>query len=184
MLVRLLRGLPPASFQLRENEAVHVVASPLRVLHRRQRLTLRFHICPMRLVFRPLRNPLFQNHLLLHRQRQLRFLRRHHLIGIFRKNAVNQFTVLRVSRLYGKRSTLPLGNCPRPHIQPQLPLPRLRIRPVTGETILRKNRPHIAIKRNLLRCRLQGSRRQQSQPQKYPPTFHAKNKSCRQLRGV
>ncbi len=174
MLVRLQRGLPPASFQLRENEAVHIVAPPLRILHRRQRLALRFHICPMRLVLSPLRNPLLEDRLLLSRQRQLRFLGRHHLIGVLRKNAVHQLAVLGVARLDCKCSPFPLRNRPRPHIQPQLPLPCLRIRPVAGETILRKNRPHIAIKRNLLRRRLHDCR-QQPQTQNDSPTLHAKN---------
>ena len=164
MLVRLPRGVPPAPFQLREDKAIHVIASPLRILHRRQCLTLRLHVRPMRLVLRPLPNPLLQDRLLIRRQRQLRFLWRHHLIGILRKNPIHQFAVLHIARFDRKRSVLGLGHGRFTDIQPQFCFARRRIRSVAGVAILRKNRPHIAIKRNLLRRRLH-DRREQPQAQ-------------------
>ena len=111
---------------------------------------------PVRRVLRPLLDPRLDLLLLRLGQFRVRVRRRHDLLLILARDAQPDLAVRRVARL-DPNQTVALGVRRLRHIEPQLSLARLLVEPVTRETVLRQDRPDVAIVVEL-RCRPERSR--------------------------
>ena len=149
----LSRWREARALQSFENEKVDRIARPRLVFHHRQRWPFDGRERPVPLVIRALRDPAPQQFLLRGREMLVRFWRRHHLIAVGRFDPRHQFALPRLAGHDGRVARLRRFQCLLAHIQPQLRLALLRIRPMTRKTIVRKNRQDIAIERDLHRNR-------------------------------
>ena len=100
----------------------------------------------MLFVFATFFDPLLQQLDLFGCELAMRIGGRHAFIGILGCDAINEFTLIQITRYDGVTAALQF--LPRIFfdIQPQFRFARCVIRPVTFVTIVRKNGPNIAIK--------------------------------------
>ena len=152
--IRLRRGLQSDLREPLLHESVNGIADFPR---RRVRRDVRFHrllIRPMPLIFRTLRDPLFEDLLLPHREFFVRLRRRHQLVLVRRENAFHEFARLGFPRHERFALQRLLAD-----VEPQLCLAVLRIVAVAVEAVIREDRPHIAVEFDLRRQRRIGGAR-------------------------
>ena len=145
-LVRLARGRQAIPLELRKYEAVDIVRDAAQkavcgttALRRDER--------PVRLVLGAVVDPLPQDRDLLRRERLVRRLGRHPLVGIARRNPADELAALRVPR-HDRELALRLGQLRRRDlgdVEPQLRLARGRVRAVALEAVLREDRPNVPV---------------------------------------
>ena len=127
---------------------------------------------------RPLGHPAFEKFLLLRLQPFQLLRRRHHIVLVVGKNALQQLALRHIPRHHRARPRLRLAKSRLLQIQPQLPLASPRIRPMTIKTRLRKNRPDLARKINLRGDR---RKRQRKQRENGKGLRHGKSHGSRQV---
>src|SRR5262245_51368634 len=79
--------------------------------------------------------------------------RRHHLLFVLRFDTLNERTFLRLSGNYRRSAILPLAKRMLRPVEPQVRFSRTGVRPVTRVAVLRENRLHMLVERELLRGR-------------------------------
>ena len=98
----------------------------------------------MLLILRARGDPSAQRILLLRRERAFHGWRRHQFVFVSGEDTRDQFALVRLSRHERNRAGLRLLRRGVAEVEPQSALPRLVIRPVAFETVLREDRPHVA----------------------------------------
>ena len=150
-LVRFRRGPELFLVQLREDERVNLVLRPLLVLNHGQRRTFRSFVSPVRLPGRAFGDPALEKIDLCGRKLFARLRRRHDFLGIARRDARHHLALLQVAG--NNRVVAGLRGLERLvlHVQPQLALALVFVRPVAGEAVVREQRADVAVELDGLR---------------------------------
>ena len=128
---------PAALLQGGQNEVVHLVARPARLLHhRQQRLTGR-RPGPARCPCRPFRHPTPQQVNLRRSQWFAALRRRHHFQCIRRGDAPDQHALRELAGHDHLATVLGCAQNPFPRVEPQTTLALRPVRPMTRETVIR-----------------------------------------------
>ena len=107
----------------------------------------------MRLIFRALGDPAFEQFLLRGGERAIRLGRRHQLVGVGGKDVLHQLALLRFAR----HERLRLQRL-RAHIQPQVGLALIRVLAVAVKAVLGQDRPDVAVELDFGRGRRRARR--------------------------
>ena len=174
----LRRRLQPLLRQPRLHKRIHRILRPRHLRHRHRLHRLKR---PMPRPLRPLGHPAFEKFLLLRLQPFQLLRRRHHIVLVVGKNALQQLALRHIPRHHRARPRLRLAKSRLLQIQPQLPLASPRIRPVAIKARLRKNRPDIAGKINL---RSNSRKRQRKQRENGKALNHGGNHGSTEAAGA
>ena len=142
-LLSLGRLHHPLLRELCRDEVIHLVARFRTRWQRRHRVSLRFYKRPMLRILSALHDPLAQNLRLGGSQRLVLLRWRHHLLLVLARDAQHHLTLRRVAR-HHRAEAITIQQRILPHIQTQLRLARLFIRPVAVKALARNHRQHIA----------------------------------------
>ena len=155
---RFGRGLEIFLLQPRENETVHVVPRPLVALHLRQLRPARRLESPVLAPHRALIYPTFEQGDLRGGEFAFRIRRRHQVIGVLSRDALNQLAHRAFARNHHG-----IFHTKRPlfRVQPQLRLARFLVRSVTVKTIVREDGQDVAGEIHLRRRGAQTARARQ-----------------------
>jgi hypothetical protein len=145
--VGLRLRLEAFGFEPGEDEAIDVVFRPGRLLHRRHSRPLRGHVGPVRLVRRAGRDPTLEEIDLLLRQSLARFRRRHHDVGVGRRDPPDELALVGLAR-HDRRVAAEIGRRPRERVEPQALVaaacPALRVGPVAAHAAVREDALDVA----------------------------------------
>ena len=150
-LVRVGGGLELFAFEAGENEAVDFVTRPFGVFHGWQRRGFNREEGPMFLPLRALLHPALEQRDLLRREREMRLGRGHHLLGISRGDAADDFALRRIAGLDHEQAVVERLEGSVRGIEAQLGLAPLFIRPVAGEAAVGEQRLDVVIEVHALR---------------------------------
>ncbi len=151
-------GFQPLLLELRQDEAIDRIADPRLLLHRGQGRPAWCDQRPVRLIRGAGLDPFLQEIFLPGRQRLVQRGRRHELLGVRGIDAREELATLKIAGRDGPELDGGLAA-----IEPQVGLAGRAVGPVASETVLRQDRPDVAIILGLLRGRRGAARERQQQ---------------------
>ena len=139
-------------FQTHADKGVNGIERHGTVLECRHDHFLHREESPMRFVICAFEHPAFKQFLFCWRQREMRIRGRHYVVFVLSEDAADQFAMFRVAGFDDCHSVFEQLQRSLALIEAQLCLARRRVRAVTAEAAIRKQRPDLKVEINPRRC--------------------------------